>query len=90
MLQNFLQILVPTYTSLNYRTGICGYGCSDHASWTEVGIPAICTAEAGPFGDVNPEMHSADDDIDLFDAEFSLEFAKLALGMVVELAQYDP
>jgi len=81
-------VLVQTYTSLPYTTDTCGYACSDHASWYAAGYPDVCTAEAGPSGQVNPYMHSSQDTVDKLDMTYSLEFAKLALSFAVELAQY--
>jgi len=84
----FLKSLVSVYTSLPYATARCGYGCSDHASWTNGGFSAVCTAEDGPNGEVNPNMHRAADTLDNIDMAFSLEFARLALATVIELSQF--
>lgn len=66
------------------------YGCSDHAAWHKKGYATVCTAEAGPFGGVNPQMHKPGDDLSLIDFEYSLEFSKLALAFVVEASLYSP
>lgn len=62
---------------------------SDHMSWYRAGYPAIFAAEGDPFKTFNPYIHTAGDKIDLADGEFSfehaLEFAKVAVGFVVEL-----
>jgi leucyl aminopeptidase len=87
-LTNFLKVLTQTYTSLPYTTDTCGYACSDHASWYAVGYPDVCTAEAGPNGEVNPYMHTDQDTVDKLDMSYSLEFAKLALSFAIELSQY--
>jgi leucyl aminopeptidase len=62
---------------------------SDHMSWYRAGFPAIFAAEGDPFRTFNPYIHTSEDKIDLADGEFSfehaLEFAKVAVGFVVEL-----
>ena len=85
-LTRFVESLVDTYLDIPYTRAVCGYGCSDHASWNSLDIPTVCTAEAGPFGDVNPNMHAATDTLDKLDMEFTAEFARLALAFVVELS----
>ncbi|KAG6379929.1 hypothetical protein JVT61DRAFT_10496 [Boletus reticuloceps] len=62
---------------------------SDHMSWHRAGFPAVFATEGDPFQTFNPYIHTADDRMDLADAEFSfqhaLEFAKVAVGFAVEL-----
>lgn len=62
---------------------------SDHMSWYRAGSPAICATEGDPFRTLNPYIHTSEDRMDLADGEFSfehaLEFAKVAVGFVVEL-----
>lgn len=62
---------------------------SDHMSWHRAGFPAIFATEGDPFRTFNPYIHTTEDKIDLADGEFSfehaLEFAKVAVGFVVEL-----
>jgi bacterial leucyl aminopeptidase len=36
---------VPTAT---LRSTHCGYGCSDHYSWSDLGYPVVCLASYGP------------------------------------------
>ena len=38
-LTRFEQQLVDEYCDYGWEEGECGYGCSDHASWTEYGCP---------------------------------------------------
>ncbi|KAI4528706.1 Zn-dependent exopeptidase [Schizophyllum commune Loenen D] len=82
----FEEKLVDEYLSISYNEGECGYGCSDHASWNENGYPSSMPFET-TFGSDNPNIHSADDtvDVDGFSFEQSLEFAKLGLSYIVEL-----
>ncbi|KAG2355229.1 Zn-dependent exopeptidase [Suillus spraguei] len=62
---------------------------SDHMSWHRAGFPAIFATEGDPFRTFNPYIHTSEDKIDLADGEFSfehaLEFAKVAVGFVIEL-----
>jgi len=88
-LTRFVESLVDTYLDVPYTRAVCGYGCSDHASWNSLDIPTVCTAEAGPFGDVNPNMHTAQDTLDKLDMDFTAEFARLALAFVVELSLHN-
>jgi leucyl aminopeptidase len=87
-LQDFNEALVNEYCDIPAKRSICGYGCSDHASWTNRGFSATCTAEAGPFdAGLNPHYHTAQDTVDKLDFGYSLEFAKLGLSFVLELDQ---
>jgi leucyl aminopeptidase len=85
-LTRFVESLVNEYLEIPFVRAVCGYGCSDHASFTNIGYSAVCTAEAGPFGDVNPNMHTDNDLIASMDMDFTLEFAKLALAFLAELS----
>jgi bacterial leucyl aminopeptidase len=64
----------------------CGYACSDHASWTRYGFPAVMPFEA-PTNDMNPRIHSENDLWDSFlDAEYAAQFSKLAYAFAITLA----
>ncbi|EJD50115.1 Zn-dependent exopeptidase [Auricularia subglabra TFB-10046 SS5] len=85
-LTDFLASLVDEYLSIGHATTQCGYGCSDHASWTRLGYPS-----ASPFetqADLkNPTIHTPDDTVDVpgFSFEQILEFTKLTVAAAVEL-----
>lgn len=64
----------------------CGYACSDHASWTRVGIPAAFPFEA-KFGEDNPAIHTSGDVIDLLTPSHITDYAALGLAFAVELAE---
>lgn len=74
----------------------CGYGCSDHASWTEHGFPAGMLFETGhPYtpggwdmGDF-PYIHSANDTLaNMGDTVApSVPFVQLGLALLGELAK---
>ncbi|TFK43342.1 peptidase [Crucibulum laeve] len=86
-LTKFNKELVDAYLDIPYTETKCGYACSDHASWSKAGYASSFTIESA-FGNSNPNIHSANDRIDISD-EFSfshmLEFSKLAVAFAVEL-----
>jgi len=87
-LQDFNEALVNEYCDIPAKRSICGYGCSDHAAWTNRGFSAVCTAEAGPFDSgLNPHYHTQQDTVDKLDFTYSMEFTKLALAFVLEVDQ---
>eukprot|EP00029_Vermamoeba_vermiformis_P001811 TRINITY_DN12029_c0_g1_i1.p1 TRINITY_DN12029_c0_g1~~TRINITY_DN12029_c0_g1_i1.p1 ORF type:complete len:374 (-),score=74.17 TRINITY_DN12029_c0_g1_i1:47-1168(-) len=89
-LVNFLKSLVPVYSTLPYVVSYCDYACSDHAAWYEVGYPDVAVIEADPAGDIDPYIHTSQDTVDKLDFKYSLEYAKLGLSFVVEMALYNP
>jgi len=64
----------------------CGYGCSDHASWTGKGFAASFPFEAS-FAHDNKAIHTPSDTIATFgnQANHALKFSQLALAFAVEL-----
>jgi len=80
--------LVDTYLDIPYVETKCGYACSDHASWFKAGYRSSFTIES-TFENSNKNIHSINDRIDI-SPEFSfthmLEFSKLAVAFVIELA----
>jgi leucyl aminopeptidase len=80
----FITRLASAYAPLPMRESECGYGCSDHASWTAAGFPASFPFES-TFDDYNKTIHTADDLPELLDAAFGLHFAKLGLAFALEL-----
>jgi len=85
-LTKFLRTLVTTYSDIGYVDTKCGYGCSDHASWTKTGV-ASCFPFETDFKDINSKIHTDIDLLNILDPVHGLEFAKVGLGFVVELAQ---
>ncbi|MBI4800944.1 MAG: M20/M25/M40 family metallo-hydrolase [Elusimicrobia bacterium] len=84
----FLGKLVSTYTGYNWAATRCGYGCSDHASWTKNGFAASFPFEA-KMGEDNPNIHTAKDTLAQMGgrATHSFKFAKLAVAYIVEMAK---
>ena len=81
----FMADLIDTYLpSVDYGYDQCGYGCSDHASWHNQGYAASMPFESY-MNDYNSDIHSANDDH--FDANHSVNFAKLSVTYLAELAK---
>lgn len=85
----FLRDLVNVYQpGLNVTNTTCGYACSDHASWHTKNYPASFPFEA-PMNNHNSAIHTVNDTIARSNnnANHSVNFAKLALSYVAELAK---
>jgi len=83
-----MTILLHLNFNMKGYTPQCGYGCSDHASWTANGYRSTFPFES-QFRYHNPYIHSDQDTLAHASLEHGLEFAKLGLGFVVELAAQD-
>ena len=83
----FLGRLIDEYVKVPWGYSKCGYGCSDHASWTANGYPASIPFES-TMEDINRAIHTAKDTVESAggDAKHATKFAKLATAFVVELA----
>ena len=92
-LKTFFNQLFDAYLApLGHTRGTytCGYGCSDHASWTSAGYPAAMMFEAGTAsGGMNPNIHTASDTFANMgnSAQPSVKFAQFALAFLGELAK---
>jgi hypothetical protein len=91
-LKTFLTDLFDEYLApmgLSRGTYTCGYGCSDHASWTSAGYPAAMMFEAGDTGGYNPNIHTANDTLANMgeSAGHSVKFAQLGLAFLGELGK---
>ncbi|MGQ3888308.1 aminopeptidase LapA [Legionella sp. CNM-1927-20] len=84
-LTNFTRDLIQTYLGVPVAESYCGYGCSDHASWDDEGIPAVFPCETN-FEDHNPYIHTSRDTIDRLTPEHMANFSKLGLAFAIELA----
>lgn len=88
-LNAFLGKLVDRYVpGAKWGTTSCGYGCSDHASWARIGVPASFPFEA-KMNEDNPNIHSAKDTLAQIggNSEHAAKFAKLAVAAMAELAK---
>jgi len=84
-LTGFVKILIDSYTVFTWYERTCGYGCSDHASWTRNGYRSSFPFEVGRSSS-NPYIHSANDIISHLSFDKIGEFVKLGVGFAVELA----
>lgn len=84
----FLGRLIDEYVKVPWGYSRCGYGCSDHASWTANGYPASIPFES-TMEDINRKIHTAQDTLESAggDASHAVKFAKLATAFVVEMAK---
>jgi leucyl aminopeptidase len=87
-LQQFLRDLFDHYLlplGMARGTYTCGYGCSDHASWTSAGFPAAMMYEGGDW----PYLHTTSDTLTKLGntAQPSVALAKLGLAFLGELGK---
>ena len=84
----FLKTLINVYVGVPWIETTCGYGCSDHQSWTEKGYRASFPFES-QFGFHNAAIHTPNDTLTTSggNAEHSLKFAKLAAAYMAEMAK---
>ncbi|WP_434391427.1 M20/M25/M40 family metallo-hydrolase [Melittangium boletus] len=88
-LNAFTTSLISKYQpGLSYTNITCGYGCSDHASWTAAGYPASMPFEATMSTD-NKSIHTPNDTLSVTagNANNSVKFAKLGASFLAELAK---
>ncbi|MFZ5635758.1 MAG: M20/M25/M40 family metallo-hydrolase [Pseudomonadota bacterium] len=95
-MKTFLTNLFDTYLAprgMTRGTYTCGYGCSDHASWTSAGYPSAMFFEAGTGAasgsSYNPYIHTANDTLANMgnSAQNSAKFAQLGLAFLGEAAK---
>ncbi|WP_295763080.1 M20/M25/M40 family metallo-hydrolase [Undibacterium sp.] len=84
---SFVANLISTYLpSLTVGNDVCGYACSDHASWTAQGYPASMPFESLINQD-NPYIHTPNDTYANSGSQAlgALKFARMAMAYAVEL-----
>ncbi|MDX6768887.1 MAG: M20/M25/M40 family metallo-hydrolase [Elusimicrobiota bacterium] len=83
-----LRALATAYSGVPVNSTACGYGCSDHASWTRSGFPASAAFESA-FDTMNRNIHTDRDTVANSggDAAHSVPFARLAVAFAVETAK---
>jgi leucyl aminopeptidase len=83
----FIGKIIDEYVKVPWGTSQCGYGCSDHASWTANGYPASFPFES-TMDDHNHKIHTDKDTLQTSggDAAHAAKFAKLGAAFIVELA----
>lgn len=85
----FLGDLITTYLpDLSWAYTACGYGCSDHVSWTNQGYPASYPMEA-QMGEHNKSIHTRNDTIEQSgnNALHATKFSRVAAVYIAELAK---
>ncbi len=84
----YIASILDTYLpAISYSYDQCGYGCSDHASWTSAGYAASMPFES-KMNAYNPRIHTSSDTLANMDSTGAkaLKFAQMALAYVVELS----
>lgn len=84
-LTDYLIRLIETYIGVPTGESKCLYGCSDHASWTKVGVPAAFPCETD-YEHHNKTIHTSKDTMARLTPEHMVNFTKLGLAMAIELA----
>jgi len=83
-LNTLLRNVYRTYGQLPTRDTLCGYACSDHASWNRAGYRSSFGFEVGQFNILNPRIHTANDLLQYLDTKRQVGFAKAAIGFATE------
>ncbi|OAQ26589.1 Zn-dependent exopeptidase [Linnemannia elongata AG-77] len=86
-LTELIKVYAGEYGDIPIRETQCGYGCSDHASWSRYGFRSAIATE-GDFSDISPWIHGSDDDVSHVDFDHMKQFAKLSLGFAIELGHF--
>ncbi len=84
-LSKFVESLINQYVGVKVAWTKCGYACSDHASWTQIGVPSAFPFEAR-FGEEDPYIHTGNDLMKYVSLEHMTNFAKLGVAFAVEQA----
>jgi hypothetical protein len=63
---------------------------ANSGSWNKLKYPALCAAEAGPKGVLNPNYHTVNDLPEKLNFGYMLQFSRLALGLAIEVSEYVP
>lgn len=84
-MNSFLKLIIDEYLDIGYADSVCGYGCSDHASFTKVGYDSAFPFEA-VFEHRNPYIHTANDVVSICDMQHVVQFARLGVAYIVETA----
>jgi leucyl aminopeptidase len=84
-LNSFLKLVMTAYVEIGFTSSLCGYACSDHASFTNNGFDASFTFESA-FENHNPYIHTANDVIANCDMKHVQQYGRLGVGYIVELS----
>lgn len=86
----FVRDLISSYQpSLTVVNAVCGYACSDHASWTNRQYASSMPFESKYPTEYNRALHTTNDTLAQVgnNANHALKFAKLAISFAGELAK---
>lgn len=84
-LTRFLKQVITEYTTLSVGDTSCGYGCSDHASYTKAGYRSCFAIEGYPMSNYNKKIHTPDDKIEHLNMDRAVQYTQFALAMMLEL-----
>jgi len=84
-LTRFLRACLVAYCTIPVQNTNCGYGCSDHASWFNIGYPAAFIFES-TFSASNPYIHTASDTTNRLSQPHATQFVYAGLGFSAELS----
>ncbi|HUS31484.1 MAG TPA: M20/M25/M40 family metallo-hydrolase [Kofleriaceae bacterium] len=84
----FMVQLIERYVNATYGFDACGYACSDHASWTRIGVPASMPFESR-MNERNKQIHTKKDTLELSanNAQHAAKFARLGAAYAIELGK---
>jgi leucyl aminopeptidase len=84
-LTQYVRKLVTAWANIPPADTKCGYGCSDHASWTKAGYPSAFPFES-MFNNLNPYIHTTQDLVSRLDFDHAIEYAKVAVAFIADLS----
>lgn len=88
-LRDLMKQINDLYLNVRIVEFACGYGCSDHASWTKEGYSAFAPFES-TMDSMNQNLHTPNDVIDGRSSfEHSAVFSKIAVAYALHIANSD-
>lgn len=87
-LTDFIKLIINSYLKIPFKESKCGYACSDHSSATKNGYPAAFVIES-QMSSNNHYVHTTMDTIDRLSLDHMAEHAKIGLGYILELSNWD-
>lgn len=85
-LSNFVADLAVNYAKAEVAHTRCGYGCSDHASWTAKGYKSAMPFET-EFGEDSPYIHTKNDTTEYISFDHMKRFGIIGVSFVGEMAE---
>jgi len=84
----FVSHLIERYTGATWGTDVCGYACSDHASWHRAGVPVSMPFESRSR-EMNRHIHTPRDTLEQSrdNVTHAIKFARLGVAYAIELAK---